>query len=131
MPPASALLADWGAEVIKVEHVERGDTMWGRLKSSGLSCSDRPCAARALEPGQAERRARPHRPRRLDILYKLAAMCDAFVTNKMPGVRTKLKIDVDDVRSYTPDIIGVRGVKPQPVSDLGRCPRRQRLRRAG
>jgi crotonobetainyl-CoA:carnitine CoA-transferase CaiB-like acyl-CoA transferase len=25
VPAASAILADWGAEVIKVEHVERGD----------------------------------------------------------------------------------------------------------
>ena len=34
VPAASALLADWGAEVIKVEHVERGDAMRG-LASSG------------------------------------------------------------------------------------------------
>ena len=37
VPAASALLAEWGAEVIKVEHVERGDAMRGLLKSSGLS----------------------------------------------------------------------------------------------
>ena len=29
VPAASALLADWGAEVIKIEHVERGDAMRG------------------------------------------------------------------------------------------------------
>ena len=34
VPAASALLADWGAEVIKIEHVERGDAMRG-LASSG------------------------------------------------------------------------------------------------
>ena len=67
VPAASALLADWGAEVIKIEHVERGDAMRG-LASSGtvilgggvhvlLEHSNR---------GQAEPRARPHhrgRPR--------------------------------------------------------------------
>ena len=36
VPAASALLADWGAEVIKIEHVERGDAMRG-LASSGLA----------------------------------------------------------------------------------------------
>ena len=32
VPAASALLADWGAEVIKVEHVERGDTTSDELR---------------------------------------------------------------------------------------------------
>ena len=36
VPAASALLADWGAEVIKIEHVERGDAMRG-LASSGIA----------------------------------------------------------------------------------------------
>src|SRR5215213_5173701 len=36
VPAASALLADWGAEVIKVEHVERGDAMRG-LASTGVA----------------------------------------------------------------------------------------------
>ncbi len=36
VPAASALLADWGAEVIKVEPVERGDAMRG-LASTGLA----------------------------------------------------------------------------------------------
>jgi hypothetical protein len=35
VPAASAVLADWGAEVIKVEHVERGDAMRG-IRSTGV-----------------------------------------------------------------------------------------------
>jgi crotonobetainyl-CoA:carnitine CoA-transferase CaiB-like acyl-CoA transferase len=34
VPAASAILADWGADVIKIEHVERGDAMRG-LASTG------------------------------------------------------------------------------------------------
>ena len=34
VPAASAILADWGAEVVKVEHPERGDAMRG-LGSTG------------------------------------------------------------------------------------------------
>jgi crotonobetainyl-CoA:carnitine CoA-transferase CaiB-like acyl-CoA transferase len=48
-------------------------------------------------------------PDGLDVLYKLAATCDVFLTNKMPGVRTKLKIDVDDIRAANPSMIYVRG----------------------
>ena len=36
VPAASAMLADWGAEVIKIEHVERGDAMRG-LASTGMA----------------------------------------------------------------------------------------------
>jgi len=35
VPAASAILADWGADVIKIEHPERGDAMRG-LASSGV-----------------------------------------------------------------------------------------------
>jgi len=110
VPAASALLADWGAEVVKIEHVERGDAMRG-LASSGtvslgagvhvlLEHSNRGKQSLGLDLATEEG---------LDILYKLAATCDVFLTNKLPSVRTKLKVDVDDIRAHNPDIIYVRG----------------------
>src|SRR5207248_5382 len=48
-------------------------------------------------------------PEGLDILYKLAGTADVFLTNKLPSVRTKLKIEVDDIRPHNPKIIYVRG----------------------
>jgi crotonobetainyl-CoA:carnitine CoA-transferase CaiB-like acyl-CoA transferase len=45
----------------------------------------------------------------LDILLKIAATCDVFLTNKLPRVRAKLKIDVEDIRAANPRIIYVRG----------------------
>ena len=90
VPAASALLADWGAEVIKIEHVERGDAMRG-LASTGLSVvpsdvhvllehSNRGKKSLALDLTTADG---------LDILYKLAATSDVFLTNKLPSVRTE------------------------------------------
>lgn len=110
VPAASALLADWGAEVIKIEHVERGDAMRG-LASSGVAIvptdvhallehSNRGKQSLGLDLGS---------PEGLDILFRLAATADVFLTNKLPGVRTKLKIDVDDIRAHNPKIIYVRG----------------------
>ncbi|MEX2256817.1 MAG: CoA transferase [Acidimicrobiia bacterium] len=110
VPAASALLADWGAEVIKIEHVERGDAMRG-LMSSGIAMlssqvhvllehSNRGKQSLALDLSS---------PEGAEILYKLAATCDVFLTNKLPPVRTKLKIDVEDIRAHNPDIIYVRG----------------------
>jgi crotonobetainyl-CoA:carnitine CoA-transferase CaiB-like acyl-CoA transferase len=110
VPAASALLSDWGADVIKIEHVERGDAMRG-LASSGTAAV--PTHAHVL----LEHSNRGKRSLGLDltsdegleILYKLAATCDVFLTNKLPSVRKKLKIDLDTIRAHNPKIIYVRG----------------------
>jgi crotonobetainyl-CoA:carnitine CoA-transferase CaiB-like acyl-CoA transferase len=110
VPAASALLAEWGAEVIKIEHVERGDAMRG-LASSGtvtlgggvhvlLEHSNRGKKSLALDLTSDDG---------LEVLYKIAETCDVFLTNKLPSVRTKLRIDVDDIRAHNPNIIYVRG----------------------
>ena len=40
VPAASAVLADWGADVIKVEHAERGDAMRGLGRTGLLDLSN-------------------------------------------------------------------------------------------
>ena len=110
VPAASALLSDWGAEVIKIEHVTRGDAMRG-LASTGvmpitgdvhplLEHSNRGKKSLGLDLTSDDG---------LEILYKLAATADVFLTNKLPGVRTKLKVAVEDIRAHNPRIIYVRG----------------------
>ena len=111
VPAASALLADWGAEVIKIEHVDRGDAdARPRVHRASRSC--RPTSTCCSSTRTAARRASAstsRTPDGLDILYKLAATADVFLTNKLPSVREKLKIDVDDIRAHNPNIIYVRG----------------------
>jgi crotonobetainyl-CoA:carnitine CoA-transferase CaiB-like acyl-CoA transferase len=110
VPAASALLSDWGADVIKIEHVERGDAMRG-LASTGMSAigggvhallehSNRGKRSLALDLTSAEG---------LAALYKIAETADVFLTNKLPSVRTKLKIGLDEIRAHNPQIIYVRG----------------------
>ncbi|WP_419919225.1 CaiB/BaiF CoA transferase family protein [Candidatus Poriferisocius sp.] len=110
VPAASALLAEWGAEVVKIEHVERGDAMRG-LASSGtvslgkgahvlLEHSNRGKQSLGLDLTAAAG---------LDVLYRLAGVSDVFLTNKLPGVREKLRIGLDEIRAHNPDIIYVSG----------------------
>jgi crotonobetainyl-CoA:carnitine CoA-transferase CaiB-like acyl-CoA transferase len=110
VPAASAILADWGAEVVKIEHVERGDAMRG-LAKSGLAImgSSVHVLLEHSNRGKQSLGLDLTSPEGLDVLYKLAATCDVFLTNKLPSVRTKLKIDVEDIRAHNPDIIYVRG----------------------
>ncbi len=110
VPAASALLSDWGAEIIKVEPVERGDAMRG-LASTGLAIvpKDVHVLLEHSNRGKKSIALDLNTPDGIDILYKLAATADVFLTNKLPRVRTKLKIDVADIRAQNPDIIYVRG----------------------
>lgn len=110
VPAASALLAEWGAEVIKIEHATRGDAMRG-LASSGtvsfgggvhvlLEHSNRGKKSLGLDLRTEEG---------LEVLYRIAATCDVFLTNKLPNVQEKLRIEVTDLRRANPDIIYVQG----------------------
>lgn len=110
VPAASAVLADLGADVIKVEHVERGDAMRG-LASTGMAAvgggvhallehSNRGKRSIGLDLTSEEGR---------ELLYELAATSDVFLTNKLPSVRAKLHIDIDQIREHAPTIIYVRG----------------------
>jgi crotonobetainyl-CoA:carnitine CoA-transferase CaiB-like acyl-CoA transferase len=110
VPAASALLADWGAEVIKIEHVERGDAMRG-LASSGLAIMGNGVHPLMEHSNRGKRSLGLDltAPDGLDLLYRLAATCDVFLTNKLPKVREKLKIGVDEIRAHNPNIIYVRG----------------------
>ncbi len=110
VPAASALLSDYGAEVIKIEPTERGDAMRG-LAAAGvvsitgdvhalLEHSNRGKRSLALDLTTEEG---------LDILYKLAVTADVFLTNKLPRVRKKLKIELEDIRAANPQIIYVAG----------------------
>jgi crotonobetainyl-CoA:carnitine CoA-transferase CaiB-like acyl-CoA transferase len=110
VPAASALLADWGAEVIKIEPVERGDAMRG-LASTGVAVVPTDVHA-LLEHSNRGKRSLAldlTTPEGLEILYKLVATSDVFLTNKLPRVREKLKIGVDDIRAHNPRIIYARG----------------------
>jgi crotonobetainyl-CoA:carnitine CoA-transferase CaiB-like acyl-CoA transferase len=110
VPAASALLADWGAEVIKIEHVERGDAMRG-LASSGLAVVPNNVHV-LLEHSNRGKKSLGldlTSPDGLDILHKLIATSDVFLTNKLPSVREKLQITVEQVREHNPKIIYARG----------------------
>ncbi len=113
VPAAGAVLADWGADVIHVEHPESGDAQRGLVKVFGLD---------ALEPGSTffpimEGPNRGKRslglaldhPKGREVLHELIRTSDVFLTNFLPDARSKLGLDVDDVRAVNPDIIYVRG----------------------
>jgi crotonobetainyl-CoA:carnitine CoA-transferase CaiB-like acyl-CoA transferase len=109
VPSAGAVLADWGAEVIKVEHPETGDPQRG-LVTSGLIPKggfnfmwEQP--NRGKKSVGLDLRSEGGR----EILYKLIEQSDVFLTSFLPEARQNLQIDVDHVRAINPKIVYARG----------------------
>ena len=110
VPAATAILADWGADVIKIEHHERGDALRG-LGSTGIM--DMTGEVHVINEhsnrGKRSLGLNLQSEEGLKVFYKLVEQCDVFVTNKLPDLLKKLKIDVEDLRKHNPKIIYVRG----------------------
>jgi crotonobetainyl-CoA:carnitine CoA-transferase CaiB-like acyl-CoA transferase len=113
VPAAAAVLADWGAEVIKVEHAERGDGQRGLTTVLGLEGIVQGSRFSPVfdGPNRGKRSIglSLEKPEARAVLDELIKNSDVFLTNYLPGVRAKLHLDVEDVRKVNPDIIYVRG----------------------
>jgi crotonobetainyl-CoA:carnitine CoA-transferase CaiB-like acyl-CoA transferase len=108
-PTAGAVLADWGADVIKVEHAETGDAQRGL--QIGWNSSRRGSFQPIMEhPNRGKRSIGLDvgTPGGLEALYALARTSDVFITNFLPDARARLKIDVADLRRANPEVIYVR-----------------------
>jgi crotonobetainyl-CoA:carnitine CoA-transferase CaiB-like acyl-CoA transferase len=110
VPVAGALLADWGADVVHIEHPETGDGYRG-LVSQGILQSDnginqsmelanRGKRSVGLDVKSADGRA---------ILLKLVERADIFLTNYLPSTLERLRLGVDELREVNPKLIYARG----------------------
>jgi crotonobetainyl-CoA:carnitine CoA-transferase CaiB-like acyl-CoA transferase len=110
VPAAGAILAEWGADIIKVEHPVRGDTQRGFLNMAGVK----------LDPNRHTLMEHPNRGKRSvgidlaktegqQLLYEMAKTADVFLTNYLPSVRQKNRFDVEHIRAANPKIIYARG----------------------
>jgi crotonobetainyl-CoA:carnitine CoA-transferase CaiB-like acyl-CoA transferase len=110
VPAAGAVLADWGADVIKVEHPETGDPQRG-LISSGLVTGAGGVNHFVEQPNRGKRSIGldTSSPEGLELLMKLIETADVFVTNLLPDSRARMGIDVEQIRARNPKIIYARG----------------------
>jgi len=109
VPSAAMMLADWGADVIKVERaMDGGDPVRtmavmqvpGQKLNGNFELSNRGKRSIGLDLNQAEGR---------DILYKLVESADIFITNLRANARIKLGIEPGDLMKHNPKLIYARG----------------------
>jgi crotonobetainyl-CoA:carnitine CoA-transferase CaiB-like acyl-CoA transferase len=108
VPAAGAILADLGAEVIKVEP-PTGDPQRA-LKNLLNLPKDGPNPFNEIpNRGKLSITVDLTTPRGAEVIRTLAATSDVFLTSYLPNVRKKLGLDVDDLRAVNPKIIYARG----------------------
>jgi crotonobetainyl-CoA:carnitine CoA-transferase CaiB-like acyl-CoA transferase len=110
VPMAGAVLTEWGAEVVKVEHPETGDP-YRSLVTAGLHN-----VYRGVDPffQSANRGKRSvgidlKHPQGRALLSRLLRDADVFMTNLREDARQRLRLDVADIRDANPSIVYVRG----------------------
>ena len=115
-PSAAAVLADWGADVIKVVPPRQSDPMTGR-PVAGLP---------DIEVGVAFMWEITNRGKRcigLDVstdqgralLDDLVARSDVFITNLLPGARDRFRINPDDFSQTNPSLVYGRATGHGPL----------------
>ena len=110
VPSGGAVLADWGADVIKIEHPVTGDPQRGLVTSGFFP----PTGGVNFMMEQSNRGKRSvgidlAHPRGRALLDTLIAGADVFLTNFLPAARRKLRLEVEDVRRANPRIVYARG----------------------
>jgi crotonobetainyl-CoA:carnitine CoA-transferase CaiB-like acyl-CoA transferase len=110
VPAAGGILADWGADVIKIEHPLRGDTQRGFINMGGMKID--PQRHTMMEhPNRGKRSVGVDisKPEGIALIYEIAKTADVFLTNYLPAQRQKMKFDVEHIRAVNPHIIYARG----------------------
>ena len=106
-PVSTMMLADMGAEVIKVESLD-GDVgrQFGRVGGVG---SDLPEGVNAYFEGMNRQKLGIaldlKSPRGVEIMYRLVAKSDVFVENFRQGVSERLGLGYEDIVKHNPEIV--------------------------
>ena len=108
VPSAAAVLAEWGADVIKIENPETGDPMRG-MTVRDKGGQPRMDAVDRMNHNKRSIGIDVKHPRGREVLLDLCRNADVFMTSWLPSARRRAGVDLADVRSANPSIIYARG----------------------
>lgn len=112
VPSAGAVLAEWGADVIKVEGPD-GDPVRG-LVTAGISTTGPRYTWEMWNRGKRAMALDLRHQEAQSILHQLVRDADVFLTSVLPASRCKLGIDADAVRAANPAIVYAAGTGAGP-----------------
>ncbi len=100
-PYVAALMADQGADVVKVERPGIGDiARWVGVAVNGMSSLYLVC-----NRGKRSIAVDFQQPEGIDIVLRLAERADVVLQNFRPGVMDRLGLGYEDIRSVNPEVV--------------------------
>jgi crotonobetainyl-CoA:carnitine CoA-transferase CaiB-like acyl-CoA transferase len=109
VPSTCAALADFGAEVIKIEPPGQGDLNRHYHKLPGMPVSDLPYTFQADNRNKKSVSLDVKTPAGYDALCRLIATADVFATNYRPSAIARLRLTYDDLKPIQPRLIYALG----------------------
>lgn len=109
VPAASVLLADQGAEVIKIEIPQSGDPYRSLRVGDGREVGAVNLAMEQNNRGKKSVALDLKTETGREAFLALIATADVFVTSLRPRAIRSLRVDVDDLRAVNPRLIYARG----------------------
>jgi alpha-methylacyl-CoA racemase len=105
-PYCSMLLADFGADVVKVEDTGAGDYMrWARPAYDGVDETAASALFVALNRGKRSIRVDLKHPEGRDVLLDLVRSADVVLESFRPGVLDRLGVGYEAMREVNPGIV--------------------------
>ena len=104
-PAAATVMSDFGAEVIKIEPPGTGDPYRLLPKLPGYPVSEHNFAWLLEARNKRSLALDLSKPEGREVLYRLAAEADVFITNFPPGVRKRLGITYEEIKPNNPRLI--------------------------
>ncbi len=109
-PVSSMILADLGADVVKLEERKGGDPGRGILRAGGLDMSTMPnFYFEAHNRGKRSITLDLRQPEALEIVHRLVARSDVFVQNFRPGAAARMGLDEASLRVHNSSLIYASG----------------------
>ncbi len=133
-PFASLVLADMGADVVKVENKETGDlSRWMLTALIGGPDVKNATVSHyfiAMNRGKRSITADLKKPDAIEMVRRMVKSYDVLVTNYRPGVLDRLGLGYDDVRKINPRIVYAQGSSWGPRGPWVTRPSRDTLAQA-
>ncbi len=111
VPSCATILADWGADVVKVEHPRNGDPM-RKIGSMGIGLPDFSgfnYMFEQLNRGKRSIGLDVSKPRGRDVFLDLIRQADVLVTSFLEPARKRLGVTYEEVAKVNPRLIYARG----------------------